>query len=261
MKSLFAPVAVLLSLSSASLSADLPRRSLPPAAPPSFTWTGAYLGVHAGYGWSSDRAGLVNATSPFFTDLVTGAPYLPRQLDGDREGFVGGGQVGYNVQLSRVFVVGVEADISAVDGRSDPTRTTYFNGAANVPYTITTGTKVDWLATVRGRLGFLATPDLLIYSTGGIAFGGVHHRPSYIEACCGPIVGDSSETEVGYAIGTGAEYAYTPHLSFKIEYMFYDLGSRDIRADSIDPAFPGEFFTYKTDTLGHIGRAGVNYKF
>src|SRR5688572_23525702 len=137
---------------SAASAADLPMRAAPPApilaAAPLFTWTGFYVGVNAGYGWSNDDFDAVD-----FAD------------DEDDGGFVGGAQVGYNYQIGS-FVVGLEGDIQYADfGREgvfnfEDENGDIFEGELE---------SSDWFGTVRARAG-VAFGQALIYATGGFAF-------------------------------------------------------------------------------------------
>ena len=148
-KYLLASVAALgLVAAGAASAADLPSRKGPVVAPayipPVFTWTGFYVGANAGYAW-----GNVNAGDAFFSGRTVSI--------GDIDGFIGGGQIGYNYQIGQ-FVVGLEADLqgadlSATSGFGDRVRTDYFG-------------------TVRARLGF-AVDRWMPYITGGWAYGNV----------------------------------------------------------------------------------------
>jgi len=118
----------LLALGSAAFAADLPSRAPAPyIAAPVFTWTGFYVGVNAGYGFA-DRdnddfafgstglnvnvgGGLVAPVTPF------GGTVVFNNNDRSRDGFVGGGQIGYNWQVTpgAGWVVGVEGDVQYAD--------------------------------------------------------------------------------------------------------------------------------------------------
>jgi outer membrane immunogenic protein len=150
--SLLAATALSVAGVSAASAADLPMRAAPPApvfaAAPVFTWTGFYVGVNAGYGWSDDDFDAVD-----FAD------------DEDDGGFVGGAQVGYNYQIGS-FVVGLEGDIQYADfGREGVFNFVdedgdIFEGELE---------SSDWFGTVRARAG-VALGQALIYGTGGFAF-------------------------------------------------------------------------------------------
>ena len=146
MKKILLSSVALLGLATGAVAADLPSRRAPApiiAAAPIFTWTGFYVGVNAGYGWSNDDFDAVD-----FAD------------DEDDGGFVGGAQVGYNYQIGS-FVVGLEGDIQYADfGRE---------GAFVVDGTTYDVDNSDWFGTVRARAG-VAFDRALIYATGGFAF-------------------------------------------------------------------------------------------
>ena len=144
-----------------------------------FTWRGFYVGVNGGYAWGS-------GDSTVISDGVNRAT-----LDAiDPSGFLGGGQVGYNAQFGN-FVIGAEADIQGgwVDGSS--------TGVAGVFGPVATSSDLNWLSTVRGRVGF-AADRMLIYATGGVAWADM-------DFTAGGASG--SETLTGYALGGGVEWA------------------------------------------------------
>ncbi len=100
-------------------------------------------------------------------------------------------------------------------------------------------TQSDWLATVRGRAGY-AFDRILIYGTGGGAFGNVQ---------AGTVAGGlfQSATQIGWTGGAGVEFAFTPNLTGKIEYLYVDLGNMScgqpscINGTSITVAFSFDF--------------------
>src|SRR5688572_3782602 len=153
MKRVLLATAGLLAIAAASSAsaADLPAR-YPTKAPAYvaqvYNWTGFYVGAHAGWG-RVDLTSTVVAP-PGFGSVGT-----------DESGFLGGGQVGFNYQIGQ-WVLGVEGDIAWTDlGRSS---TTTFGGV-----TLTESTKIDWIATVAGRIGYAWGPALL-YVKGGVAW-------------------------------------------------------------------------------------------
>ncbi len=214
-KYLLASVAALgLVAAGAASAADLPSRKGPIAAPvympPAFSWTGFYIGGNAGYGW-----GNVNANG--FANV------------GDLDGFVGGGQVGYNYQMGQ-FVVGLEADLQAADLSSGNNL-----GLINV--------KTDYFGTVRARVG-VAFDRFMPYITGGWAYGNV--KTSI------PGIGFSSDRSHtgGYAVGAGLEYAVTNNIIAGVEYLYVDLGEKNILGANT-----------KVGTDFSVVRARLSYKF
>ena len=213
----------LVALGGTALAADLPSRKGPVYAPiaPIFTWTGFYVGVNAGYGWG-------NIDSTTFGVLPT--------LN-DPEGFVGGGQIGYNYQLGQV-VLGVEADFQGSDLRAS-VRDGFGNSASN---------DLNYFGTVRGRVGF-AFDRFLPYVTAGLAYANVETRFSTPFATA-----SSDNVQYGYAVGAGLEYAFTNNLTAKLEYLYVDLEKESVRT-------PFGTANIKVGTDFSIVRAGLNYKF
>ncbi len=84
--------------------------------------------------------------------------------------------------------------------------------------------QIDYFGTLRGRLGFTPADRLLLYVTGGLAYGYVSSSTNLFAG--GTSFSDSSsEMQVGWALGTGGEYALTNNWSVKLEYLYIDLGS------------------------------------
>jgi outer membrane immunogenic protein len=218
MKKFLLSSVALLGVTAGAMAADLPRRAPPAFVPvPVFTWTGFYVGVNAGYGWGNDDdngiCGILGgcAAGPLTVDVapgvvapVTAAPgsAIPGGGffggDGDRSGFVGGAQIGFNYQFTpgSGFVVGVEADIQWADFGGNNNNgffgASLFRANPVAPFLVPgfgivevppTGANValfnrggfgrggdsDWFATARVRVGY-AFDRVLVYATGGFAF-------------------------------------------------------------------------------------------
>jgi outer membrane immunogenic protein len=133
--------------------------------------------------------------------------------------------------------------------------------------------KIDWFGTVRGRIGFLQNDQLLIYATGGLAYGrvGVSGNVTMNSVLVDPTPAAfaASKTNVGYAVGAGLEgrlRALSPNWTWKLEYLYVDLGSLDA-ASIFQPArvVPDIGASVAVGTSTHftnnIVRAGVNYQF
>ena len=142
MKKILLSSVALLGMAVAAQAADLPRRTMAPApyvAVPVFTWTGFYVGVNAGYGWSNtevdDRIRLDRGR--VFPDSPAGDVVF-RGNGGDAEGFAGGAQMGYNWQFTpgNGFVVGVEADIQGIDLDRDTSNTSFTFGILTAAFLI-----------------------------------------------------------------------------------------------------------------------------
>jgi len=266
MKRLFLAIAAVTAVASAASAADLPGRAAvvaPSFAAPAFTWTGFYVGAHAGYTWSDADVKLANVGGNLLPiDVRNGV--FPTSISVDREGFMGGVQGGYNMQFG-MFVVGGEADISWTDSQDntvfsviDPAPPPWpFSGAL---INSTFGTQLDWLATFRLR-GGIAVDRALFFVTGGVAGGEVTNTFGIgIPGIGYNKTWTRSDTEWGWTVGAGMEYALTNNISLKAEYLYYDLGDRTIHAS--DPAnFGPEFIDYKFKNDGSIVRGGVNVRF
>lgn len=259
-------------------AADLPRRAVPPApvaAPlPTFTWSGLYAGVNAGFAQGRDT----------LKDL--GSSDVASALGADKinlkdQGFAGGGQVGYNYQLTpgNGVVVGVEGDAQYValhrkrSVQSNPEIPT--DGLSGLGFTdrdkFTAESTTNGLYTIRGRAGY-AFDRFLVYGTGGVAFGDIRTRAVYtteeLTYHDQVLVGTYPESrkafrlsgiQTGYAAGGGIEYALPQHgdttnaVTIRVEYLHYDLGHRTINVDSVTKP--------KATAQGDLVRAGLNYKF
>jgi len=231
---------------SAAFAADLPSRTVAPAAPvapvvPIFTWTGFYVGVNAGYGWNTND----NNNGVF----VPGVGFVDSgNSDG---GFVGGGQIGYNYQFGQ-FVAGVEADIQYADLNSDNNGFGYYGGPGYYGGGGSNG--IDWFGTVRARLGF-AIDRALIYATGGFAYGGGGDNSFYYN---GLYYKNGDDTRTGWTLGGGLEYAFTDNLTARVEGLYVNLGKSGNNGFVYDAAYLGND---RKDTEFGVVRAGLNYKF
>ncbi len=229
---------------------------------PAWSWTGFYAGVHAGYAFSND--GSFETTGQVQANINTvNAGARPGSVDSDRNGFIGGGQIGYNWQMNGI-VIGVEADISYVDNEDSVRVVTTVGGVTrNNDFR----SKLDYLGTVRGRLGY-AHDKTLLFVTAGLAYGDVEVSGDFSgPATAGfnrQFTGSSSGFETGYVVGGGFEHAFTSNWTFKGEYLYYDLGSSTVGVNRIETAIPlgvGTGYNTRIENDGHIVRAGLNYKF
>jgi len=261
MKKILLSSVAFLTLTAGAMAADLPSRRAAPApaiaAVPLFTWSGFYVGVNAGYGWGdSDNSFFVPAgtfaTAPGATGVVS--------FSDENDGFVGGAQVGYNVQFGS-FVVGVEADLQFADlGNND--------GVAFIPAGFPAtyvpagrGSDLEWFGTVRARAGF-AFDRVLVYATGGFAYGGGD------DGDFNGIINDGDDDiRTGWALGGGVEYAITNNLTLGIEGLYVSL-DRDRRGGFIGTETVGGVVTpvfvagaNDDDDDFTVVRARLNYKF
>jgi outer membrane immunogenic protein len=255
--------AVLLAGTSLASAADLGR--IPTKAPPIvpvqvFSWTGFYAGVHAGYGFGSnddiDTSGQAAANG---ANVIGGA--RPARVGLDRDGFIGGGQAGYNWQFAPNWLLGIEADISYTDFRETTSVVTRpLAGAGTLLNTFES--RLEYLGTVRGRIGYVVDRTL-IYATGGLAYGDVRNSVNFFGTAGQPqFTGSTSSVETGYTVGGGIEHAFLPNWTVKGEYLFYDLGRNTVNV-AVIPGSAGGGTGYNSTfrNEGHIARVGLNYKF
>jgi outer membrane immunogenic protein len=186
-----------LTLAGAALAADLPVKARPaPAyeALPVFSWTGFYIGVHAGGEFGTNDINVGGTT--FSTDS---------------SGAFGGGHIGWNYQFAPMWVFGARLDI---DG----------SGLSGQDVTTGISHSVPWHSDFVGRLGYLITPQTLFYGVGGLAFGELKDSVTV------PVVGfvENSNTHTGFVAGIGIEHYLTHNLSVGIEWNHVNLGTNDI---------------------------------
>jgi len=262
-KALLIGAALSVALSASAFAADLPsRKAAPPAyapPPPLATWGGFYVGLNAGYAFGASNNVLLGpgGNVPAFQALqLTGA--VPYNVSVNNDGFIGGGQIGYNWQYGNI-VAGIEADIQGIAGSSGSANTVGAFG----PFLFGTQTNrsLDYLGTVRGRIGYAITPTLLLYGTGGLAYGGTNVGFTLAGPAPFNTASTFSDTRVGWTAGGGVEWMFIPNWSAKVEYLYYNLGS--VAAPAAFVTGGGNFasITPQTKFDGHVVRAGVNYHF
>jgi outer membrane immunogenic protein len=221
-------------LAGAAQAADLPRKApgpVPYAPPPFFSWTGFYIGAHVGAGWGTKEYSDFADTGV----LIFSGPLGSYTVNG----FLGGGQIGYNWQSGRL-VLGIEADASWAD----------IKGSGFIFPVSPISTKIESLGTITGRIG--GTIDhALIYLKGGGAW--VHEKHS-IDGFT-----TSSKSRWGWTVGAGVEYGLTPNWSAKIEYNYLDFGRKTHTFAEIED--PGDSISWDVRQTIHTFKFGVNYRF
>jgi outer membrane immunogenic protein len=240
MKRILMAGAVALVAGTQAFAADLPPpMAPPPRAPaayvpvvsPAYNWSGFYIGLNGGYGLGDSTW-----TGP---NLVTGSTGS-FSVDGAMFGATAGG----NYQIGQ-FVVGLEGDYDWQNIRGSQVGSGC-TGAIVGPASCDTAS--NWLATVRGRIGY-AFDRIMVYGTGGAAF-------TDIKASGGPLPW-SSNFEPGWTAGGGVEGAITDNLTAKVEYLYVDFENATCAVGSCSP-FGG---TPTVSLKENMVRAGLNYKF
>jgi outer membrane immunogenic protein len=212
-----------LALAPPSFAADMPVKA-PPVAPAAFTWTGLYLGGHAGFG----QAG-VDITFPAPNDF-TNAPLteFPLTRGNTLSGFLAGAHLGFNYQVGKL-VFGIEGAWTWTDWGSR-------FASPEAPAAHIWTTDLDWLASVTGRIGVADARRFHGYVKGGWAATRIHTRLDCIAIDCRfGAFDDATTTHHGWTAGVGIEWAFWDNWIFGIEYNHYDFGDR--RHSGPGPAF------------------------
>ena len=227
--SAFAAIAGISAASAADLAAR-PYTKAPVIVEPGYNWSGFYIGGNVGYSWGRERTDGTLAGTQSVSVFRTGPPpfLLPgfpvttalatQSLIGraDMNGVIGGGQIGYNWQASK-WLFGLEADFQGSDERVTADVCTVA-GCPLGSSVLTANYKLDWFGTARGRVGFLATDRVLLYATGGLAYGHLAANAPLVPLSWG-------STRAGWTVGAGAEAAIDRNWSVKVEYLYMDLGN------------------------------------
>jgi outer membrane immunogenic protein len=212
-------------------------------------WTGWYAGVNVGGSWGRAQSDFVISTI-----ATTAAPSGTVSPDG----VTGGGQLGYNWQLDPNWLIGAEADIQASGQKAGATR---FDAVDVEGVTTNYETKIEWFGTARGRLGYVFDRRILLYATGGLAYGGVSisgtSSDTFVLATLGSAAFSNSDVNFGWVAGGGVEgVAWDPRWTWKAEYLYVDLGT-------LDAAVSAGLTTTRISTkfTDHVVRGGLNFHF
>ncbi len=264
----------------------------PPPTAPVYSWTGWYVGGNIGGGWGH-RDVTFTPNDPAASLFFLTAP--PPSPSFDINGVVGGLQLGYNWQFQPTWLVGFETDFDWSGMKGSSAVTTVVSGISsciNDSCTSPLGSwpvdeHIRWFGTVRGRFGWLPSDNLLVYGTGGFAYGRVEHTgnftlgPGFEFAAgsggfsfnCGSIAGganpcfagSSGSTEIGWTAGGGLEWAFSPHWSLKGEYLFVSLHDNSLTETAQAVLNPGNTLASFNANFNHTNfnvlRVGLNYQF
>jgi outer membrane immunogenic protein len=215
-----------------ALAADLrrPAYTPPPPPPPVYNWTGFYIGGNLGGAWSRGSV----------EDSLFGL-----SASASRDGFIGGGQLGFNYQFSNI-VLGVEWDFdwTSLDatgsGRSTPIG--FLQASA----------ETRWVSTLAARFGVAAWNSALLYGKAGV--GWVDNSATVTNLTTGASISASNRNS-GWLVGAGVEWALAGNWSAKLEYDFLHLDSLTFG--------PGPFLgdTFTTNREIQMLKVGLNYRF
>lgn len=312
--------AILTIISVSAFAAELPSIKLASVTPPAPIWTGLYAGLNGGYSagtnnstsysqWEYGSSGLLQGVKTFTSLPLAGADIAPRSNVLNQSGILGGGQIGFNYQILNNLILGIEADLIGTSIRGHQNIYNLFSntnsgttpndqggrervlinqGGVN---TNSVSSGVDYLGTARVRLGYLITPSIMAYCTGGFAYGGVWANTSALGAVSNAITplggvdpgvnqiyaggGNTSGLLTGYSVGGGLEWMIMQNWSLKVEATYWNLGSVNLFANAIAAPSIGQventFQAYANSSViagvahinyqGIVSRAGINYHF
>jgi len=280
-----------------ALAEDAPGGTLVPGAqlaqvpppPPVLDWTGFYVGVNGGWvGSARDRVvntGTDTGALGLGTFLTTPGPFggraIPNQLNLPYDGWQAGATLGYNKQVAPQWVLGFEMDFD--DGDATGSRSFFFPGTPGTPivgtnfvlpglpgFATSFKRSVGFISTDRVRAGFLPAPNLMLFVSGGLAWGETTMSASWnCPTCVPPSATQSTTTDnhhrwgAGLAWGGGAEWMFLPNWSLKAEYIRADLGTAAANLRYVYPVPPTNVSTLRSAStfVVDIVRVGLNYHF
>jgi outer membrane immunogenic protein len=194
-----AAAAAALAFAAPASAADMPVKGPLLAPAPAYSWNGFYVGVHVGYAWAN-RRGCFDFAS---TSVNCGTGDFDDTFDYQQSGLLGGGQIGYNWMFTPNWLIGVEADVSAVDIKGTLASTPLFGTAGG-------GTgKWNYLATTTAKIGWTNGPWLL-FAKGGWAFSEFQFA--------GNVGCSFKSNHSGPLAGLGVATKLTPRASVSLEY-------------------------------------------
>lgn len=250
----------------AASATDLMLKNPPPdyELTPAALWTGWYVGAHAG--------GIRGSTEITDTYDYYGDPVAKTRVDG--RGFIGGAQIGYNIQRG-TLLYGFEADIGKLDISGSKFSTLQQNEfdskhkitkwGLDSTYSVSSGLYGD----LTMRLGTTPTPNSLFYMKGGPAFLNMDYSAHYVGKTGSKGTGTTSfdfshgDTMWGWTIGAGVEYALSPALSLKAEYQHFDFGQasfHDYKKNGTGSGVPYLDSKVNIDPGADTVMVGLNYR-
>jgi opacity protein-like surface antigen len=242
------------------MAADMPIKAPAPSA--LSDWSGVYIGFHGGHGWGSTAIAAADLNNPRLNLDEVDPLHAPRL-----SGSVFGGHAGYNWQWGQGGVAGLELDYSSARLQQTQSASGPHDviGPRTDSDTRSLKAKLDRLASARARVGFLVGPELLLYGTGGVAWGHTNFTDTLVVHFVNPDgthdvatgTGRASSNQFGWVAGVGGEWKlWNSGLMLRVEYLHYDFGSTSLAFDVIQN---DNMHLDKLTT--DVVRGGISYKF
>ncbi len=260
-KLLMASAAIAALMVAPALAADMAVKAPAPMPPPAPSWTGFYIGANGGYGWSS-----VNASeTPFGAVGIAGI--TPVTANAHENGGVFGGQIGYNWQTG-TWVWGIEGDFdgTGINGTRAVVFADPLGGAGGTATDeLMVRADINWLASIRGRVGMTVGPSGLLYFTGGGAWENVK-TTAMISTDTDPnvfsqsAVGSFNRTRSGFVVGGGYERMIAQAWTVRAEFLYYSFNGNTNAIPIADCSGCGVNLSAGRNNIG-VARLGVNYMF
>jgi outer membrane immunogenic protein len=201
-----------------------------------------YIGITGGYAFGDAEVnGMLRRDHAAPSELVS------EEGKSDLDGGMIGGLVGFDYSMGNGIVIGAVGDLSWLNASGNADVEPEIINSMGSDYSV--DTSLNWLGTVRGRVGF-ELGNALIYGTGGVAFGGVE---SDLQVDGSGTIGSDSSTQVGWTAGAGISFMATESVMLGLEYLYVDLGD-----DSYDFGDAGQA---DVDVNMSIIRGTIGYKF
>ena len=251
-------------VASVASAADLPVKApVAPVAPVAVapSWTGFYIGGEVGGRWS-------NSTWTTYALVVPNGPIsnrtgdIPASFSGSS--VRAGGYLGYNWQVAPAWVLGIEGDVAwsknnksrpGVPGTWTPP---FFAQVANDNSSVNLG----WDAAIRGRLGWLVAPSVMLFGAGGVAWQDVSINANCQVTgpwCSVPHNTTFNTVKMGWTVGGGVEAKIWSNLLARIEYRYADFGRTDYQFLSVPTSNDTVFMHHDLKT--QIVSVGLAYQF
>jgi outer membrane immunogenic protein len=241
-----AALSVLLATSMAANAADVraqpaPYTPPPPPPPPVYapSWTGFYIGANIGGAWANR-----DVRDPFL-----GVNFNNGNSNGT---FIGGGQLGFNWQIGW-GLLGFEADFDGVANNNN-------GGAVFIPSVgnIQVTSNNRWITTLAARFGVTNGPWLFYGKFGGGWVGNDDFTVTNLTT--GASTTASNNSNSGWLLGAGIEWAFAPNWSAKAEYNFLGLDDRTFITPFGFQGVAGDTFFVRNRDIQMV-KVGINYRF